>query len=168
MEILHTFGFDPILLGAQVINFLIIFFVLKKFLYKPLLHTMQTRAKRIEDGLAYAQETEARLEKIKKEETRILKAAQTQSKEFLLETRKQAQDILRNAQEQAKEETKKMIDDARARITKETKQAESRLMQQVGNASIHLLEESLMGFFTEKEQQQIMAKALKRLEDKMN
>lgn len=168
MEILDTFGFNPILFGAQVINFLIIFFVLKKFLYKPLLKTMQTRQKRIEDGLTFAQETEARLEKIKKEEIKILKAAQAQSKELLSETRKQAQDILKSTQEQAKEETKKMIEDARAQIAKETKQAESRLMQQVGDVSIHFLEESLMGFFTEKEQQQIMAKALKRLEDKMN
>jgi F-type H+-transporting ATPase subunit b len=56
MEILKTFGFDPILLGAQIINFLIIFYLLKRFLYKPVLGMLKTREDKIKEGIKQAEE----------------------------------------------------------------------------------------------------------------
>ena len=54
MEILKTFGVDPIFLGAQIVNFLIIFYLLKRFLYKPVLGCLKTG--RQNQGLKQAEE----------------------------------------------------------------------------------------------------------------
>jgi len=51
MEILKEFGIQPTLLLAQIVNFLIILFVLKKFFYKPIIKVLDARKKRIEVSL---------------------------------------------------------------------------------------------------------------------
>jgi len=43
MDILNQFGIKPVLLAAQVVNFLALLFILKKFLYQPILKVLKTR-----------------------------------------------------------------------------------------------------------------------------
>jgi F-type H+-transporting ATPase subunit b len=43
MELLKNFGFEPVLFLAQVVNFLVIFLVMKKFLYAPLVKMLEER-----------------------------------------------------------------------------------------------------------------------------
>ena len=57
MEIIKNFGVEPVLLVAQIINFLIILFILKKFLYKPVLDTLKKREDSIKEGLKQAEES---------------------------------------------------------------------------------------------------------------
>ena len=56
MEILENFGLNPMLLIAQIVNFLIVLFILKKFLYKPVLEMLKKRQTTIKDGLKQAEE----------------------------------------------------------------------------------------------------------------
>ena len=56
MEIINNFGLDPLLLGAQIVNFLIIFFILKRFAYKPVLDILKKREDSIKEGLRQAEE----------------------------------------------------------------------------------------------------------------
>lgn len=168
MEILQNFGVNPILLGAQIVNFLLIFFLLKKFLYKPLLQTMQERKKRIADGLKYTTEAEERLAKIKEEEAKILKTAQTQAQKMLTETKEQTQEMLKTSQDNARKQTEKMLSEAKAQIDEEARRAEKRLAQTVNALALQYLEKSIGELFTEKEQQSVMEKALKKLEKKTN
>ncbi len=73
MEIIKNFGLNPILLAAQIVNFLIIFFILKKFLYKPVLNVLNKRQVTIKEGLKQAEEARVKLEKVVIEEKDILK-----------------------------------------------------------------------------------------------
>ncbi|MBI2330390.1 F0F1 ATP synthase subunit B [Candidatus Daviesbacteria bacterium] len=61
MEILKQFGINPILLLAQVVNFALLLFILKRFLYKPILKVLEERKKKIEDSLKNAEEIEKKL-----------------------------------------------------------------------------------------------------------
>ena len=76
MEILNNFGFEPILFFAQIVNFLIIYLVLKKFLYKPLLKVLNDRKHKIEEGLKSAEESNRLLKETIDKEQEILKNAQ--------------------------------------------------------------------------------------------
>src|SRR5437870_10658982 len=57
MEILKNFGFEPILFIAQIVNFVIIYLILKKFLYKPVLKLLKDRKQTIAGGLKQAEES---------------------------------------------------------------------------------------------------------------
>jgi len=91
-------GIEPKLLVAQIVNFLIIVFVLSKLLYKPILNMLAKRKKEIEEGLKLT-------EKMREEEEKF-----QQKKQKMLETtRGEAAAILEEARKQAKEEEKEII-----------------------------------------------------------
>lgn len=54
MELFNALGVDLKILFAQLVNFAILFFVLYKFAYKPLLKLIDDRKDMIEDGVLNA------------------------------------------------------------------------------------------------------------------
>ena len=62
--LLEKLGLEPHILLAQIINFLILIFVLRRFLYKPLIKFLDKRKDIIEKGLNDAQKAKEELSKI--------------------------------------------------------------------------------------------------------
>ncbi len=163
MEILENFGFDPIMLVAQIVNFLIILFLLKKFLYKPILDTLNKRKADIEKGIKSAEEGRLTLEKALEEEKKILQKAQLQSKKIIDDAANQAILISSGIEENSKKQAEKILQDAKAQILQEAREAEKRLSQDISKLSIEFLSTSLKEIFGEKEERLIIKKTLKRL-----
>lgn len=114
MDILNQFGVQPVLLLAQVVNFLILLFILKRFLYKPILKVLDERKKRIEDSLKNAEEIERRLIEIASKEAesilrsaregeKIIKQAGIQGAQIIEDANKSAEQIVKKAAIQAQE-----------------------------------------------------------------
>ena len=93
---------DWFTVGAQALNFIILVWLLKRFLYKPILNAVDAREKRIgaELAAADAQKTEARRERDEFER---------KSKEF----DQQRAALLTKATDEAKAECQRLLDDAR-------------------------------------------------------
>lgn len=163
MEILNNFGFEPILFLAQIVNFLIIFWVLKRFMYKPVLKLLDERRKKIEDGLKHAEEAEIKFAESVKKEEEILKKAQSEAKKMLDEARDAREKMLKDAEEDTKKQVAKLLTEARDLINEETTQASKKLEVQVSKLAIEFLNKSTKGLFGEKEQEIIMKNALKKL-----
>ena len=163
MEILKNFGFDPILLAAQIVNFLIILFLLKKFLYKPVLSMLKKRKETIEKGILQADEAKLTLEKALEEEKRILRKAQEQSKKIIDDATNQAVMLSREIEENSKKQAEKILLDAKTQIEQETKDAQKKLAQNISRLSIEFLSKSLKEIFGEKEEKLIIEKALKQI-----
>lgn len=163
MEIIGNFGLNPILLGAQIVNFLIVFFVLKKFLYKPILEVLNKRQVTIKDGLIAAEEARVKLEKVVVEEKNILRQAQLQSKKIIEDAKEESADITKKLNEEAKKQTEKLLNDAREQITKESVETEKRLALSTSKLAIAFLEKALQEFFSSKEQKEIISQALKKI-----
>ena len=115
-ELIRKLGIDWKLLVAQIVNFVILLFLLKKFLYKPLINLMNKRREKIIEGL----------EKAKKGEEEFVKIAELREKE-LAKIQKEAEGLIQKAKEigdkkqqeilkEAEEKTKKIIEDAKGRI----------------------------------------------------
>ena len=96
---------DPFVVVAQIINFLILVALLKRFLYKPITQTMETRAQRIERQLAAA----AAKEKNAEAEKELYLQKQQE-----LERQKQA--WLEQARQEVEQERKKLEQQARAEV----------------------------------------------------
>ena len=93
---------DWFTVGAQALNFLILVWLMKRFLYKPILHAIDAREKRIAAELADADK--------KKTE------AQKESDEFKQKNEEfdqQRAALLRNAADEAKVEGQRLLDEAR-------------------------------------------------------
>lgn len=110
-EIAHSFGIEWPNLIAQILIFMIVYWVLKKKAFGPVLEMLETRRARIAEG-------EANLEKIKKN----LDEAEASSKEILSKANSDAEKMIVEAKESAasagEKEKQKAINEANQIITK--------------------------------------------------
>jgi len=147
MNFLGKLGIDPKLLIAQIINFVVLLWLLKYFLYDPLIKNLEERsrkAKEIEEGIREIQKKREEMEKMEEEKikktkervNRILEEVEKISKEerksILEETEKEVREILREAKEKAEIKIKEARKEERERIKKEA----ARLLKQVLSASV--------------------------------
>jgi F-type H+-transporting ATPase subunit b len=93
---------DWFTIGAQALNFLILVWLLKRFLYKPILHSVDAREKRIAGELADADAKKAEAQKERDE-------FQHKNEEF----DQQRAALLTKATEEAKAERQRLLDEAR-------------------------------------------------------
>lgn len=164
MELIKNFGLDPLLLAAQIINFLIILFLLKKFLYKPVQSMLQKRQDIIKEGLDKAEETRILLEKTIEEEKAILKKAQAEATKLIEDAKAQTLAMTKIAQEDAQKQADRILKEAQEQISKETSAVEARLAQNTGKLAGQFLEKILKDLFSQKDQKEIMKSALKKME----
>jgi F-type H+-transporting ATPase subunit b len=119
-----------ILLG-DIINFAILFFLLKKFVFKSFSETLKKRKEKIEAGLKKSEEAEAALVKIRLQDKEIREAGEKNARELIKEAEinadKKRQAILALAEEEkqkiilkAKETAEKEISDKREQQKRET------------------------------------------------
>ena len=131
-ELFPKLGIDWRLLIAQLINFLILLFVLRRFAYKPLLKLLDERKQKIADGLANAQKAKSNLEEAEKERQEIIStakkgaseiislaeaAAQKNREETLKEAKTGVEKIIAEARKQIESEKNKMIGEIKSEIT---------------------------------------------------
>src|SRR3989344_4509049 len=162
MEIIKNFGLDPLLLGAQIVNFLIIFYVLKRFLYKPVLGILKKREDTIKDGLKQADEGRKLLEDAQEKEKEILKKSQIQAQQMLDEARTQATEISVQIEDRAKKHADEIITAASEKIDQDLKDAEKRLTEYVSRLALEFLEKSASELFDAKSQEQIIKTATEK------
>lgn len=163
MEIVKNFGLNPVLLAAQIVNFLVVLFILKKFLYKPILEVLSKRQITIKEGLKQAEDARVKLEKVVVEEKNILRQAQLQSKEMIEDAKKESMEITRKMNEDSRKQTEKMLINAKDQIAKESLEAEKRLAVNTSRLAAAFLEKALAEFFSSKEQKEVVAQVLKKV-----
>lgn len=128
MDILKEFGVDPLLLAAQVVNFSILLFLLKRFLYGPILKVLDTRKRKIEESLKNAEEIELRLTKVNediekmmaktiKDEEKIIAEAKEAAARLIAEQREMSDELLNKARIQATQ----IVSDERVKLEAELK-----------------------------------------------
>ncbi len=130
MEILNQFGINPILLLAQVVNFLVLLFILKKFLYKPILKVLEERKKKIEESLKNAEEIEKRLLETEEEKDKVLLKASSEAQKLLDDTKKELEAMKTEMELRAKQQAELIIkkgeEAARAEVARMEQQMMSR------------------------------------------
>jgi len=132
MELLDKLGIHFGLLVAQIINFLILLFVLYKFLYKPVLNLLKKREKIIAQSIEDADAIDKKLKemeirydekiaKAKKQAMMILEESEKQSamqkKESIKKTKKEVAGIINGAKKQIAEEKEKILQEVRGEIS---------------------------------------------------
>lgn len=168
METVQKFGIDYILVLAQIINFLVILYVLKRFLYKPLFNTFKKRESLVKETVENAEEARKALEKAQKEETKVLKKAKETANQMLKDAKEQGEAFIKQAQEEAQKQANYITEEARVQIARETKLAEQKLNQHVAELAVKLLEKSIANVFTDKDQTAIVTRAVKTMEKQKN
>jgi F-type H+-transporting ATPase subunit b len=144
----------------NLLAFLILFVILKKTAWKPILKSLEEREKGISDSLATAERVKAEMAQLKSENEVLLAKAREERALLLKEARDTKDKIINEAKEQAKLEAGKIITDAQAAIEQQKMAAITDVKNQVGNLVIEVSEKILRRELSNKTEQENYIKAL--------
>ena len=128
---LAALGVDAKSLIFQLITFLLVFLVLKKFAFKPITKMLVERRKVIEDGVKMGQRMEKEKSKLDDDVVKVMRDARLEADKIIGNAQKEAREIIREAEKVGQRKVDTMITDAEGRIQEETEQAKRRLEKEI-------------------------------------
>jgi len=164
-DTLGAFGINPILLAGQIINFLVIGWVLYRFLLKPLQANMKARSEKIARGLKDAEQARAALDDAGKERERVLAEAYAQSSRVLERARDEAERLRTAALERARADAQRVIEEARGLVALERQEMERAMQGLSIQLSGRILESVVTDLFSEEEKARIVAEGMRRIRE---
>jgi F-type H+-transporting ATPase subunit b len=113
LEIFEALGVKPTQIAIQIVGFLLLFFVLRKFLWNPILNLMESREKEVEDMLGKAEEAKKMGERLeadyKDRISQIDDEARKYREEELKRGREMSEQIIKEARDEAEVEKQKAL-----------------------------------------------------------
>jgi len=116
---MDLFTLDPGLVIWTWISFGILFFILWKFVFPPLMENLKNREKTIAKSIDDAAVIERRLKEIEAERGELLKKTNTEADEMLLQTRSDAEELKKRLLEKAEKEAEEVLIQARRKAEAE-------------------------------------------------
>lgn len=162
-KIFSDFGVNPILLAAQVVNFLVLLFILQKLLYKPLIKVLDERKRRIEESLENAEKIQKELEETEANRAKVMDEAIEESKRIITEATTQGQMLMQESQTKAREEFDSMMEQGAQMIAGEKEKMKSEVKSEVASMIQMSLEKVLAGALDEKSHKKLVDDAVKTI-----
>jgi F-type H+-transporting ATPase subunit b len=148
------------LLIWTLLAFLVVFYILAKFAWPPIMKGLKDREQGISNSLATAEKVRAEMMQLKNENEILLAKAREERAEILKEARAMKDKIVNEARDQAKVEAGKIIVDAQAAIETQKMAALTDIKNQVGNMVVEISEKILRRELTNKPEQENYIKEL--------
>lgn len=115
----------------QLITFVLVFLLLKKFAFDRIGKTLEERRKTIDDGVRLGQKLEKEREKLDEEVAKVLREARHDADKIIATAHKEAREIQREAEKSGQKKVEAMVDDAHDRIEEDKKQAKRSLEKDI-------------------------------------
>lgn len=163
MDIAKQFGIDPVLLVAQIVNFLIILVVLKKFFYKPLVKMLETRRATIAESLKNADQIEAKLAETEERSAKVLKAAEDNATNLLENAKAQAAEIQSKALEDARIQTEESLQKAFSQMELEKVEVRKQLQAETMTLVMMVTQKVLGKHLKTKEKEELTKEAVREM-----
>jgi F-type H+-transporting ATPase subunit b len=126
-----------------LVAFLAVFFILRKFAWKPILNSLGEREKGIADSIATAERVKSEMSQLKAENEKLLAQAREERTAMLRDAKDMKDRIVNDAKEQAKEEANKIIIDAQQQIQQQKMAALTEVKNEIGTLALEVAEKIL-------------------------
>jgi len=163
MNIFDQFGIQWKLLLAQAINFGILLYILKRFLYAPVLKMLEDRKAKIAQSLKEAEEIEIKLAKTEEDRQKTLGKALDEGKDIINEAKESAQQIIADAHKKAQADIADLVDKAEQSIGQERDRMHQEIREELSDMVVSSLKAVTGKVLTKKDQEELVDKNLKGL-----
>ncbi len=126
-----------------LIAFLAVFFILKKFAWKPILTSLTERETGIADSIATAERIKEEMSQLKAENEKVMVEARAERSAMLKEAKDEQARIINEAKDKTKAITDKMLADAQIQIEQQKMAAMTDVKNQIGNLAVEVAEKLL-------------------------
>lgn len=168
MQIFTSFGIQPVLLLAQIVNFLIILFVLRRFFYKPITKALEERRQKIAESLTNAQLIEKKLTETEENSAKILEEARNIAQSVITEAKKESQRI----SDQTNLDARKTIEDALLSAKSQIEKQKDEMKKEIEHETLilvsHVTKKVLGRSLKQDEKQQLTSKSIAEIIGNIN
>lgn len=137
----------------QLILFVALVLLLKKFAWKPILNAVNDREEGILKALESAENARKEMQNLTADNERILKEARIERDAMLKEAREMKESIISEAKGEAHAQATKVIDQAKATIESEKHAAIAEIKNQVAELSLEIAEKVMRNELSDKNKQ---------------
>lgn len=150
-KLLNDFSFG--LFVWQVVIFVGLIFLLKKFAWKPILDAVNDREEGIKNALLSAENARKEMQNLQASNERILQEARLERDSLLKDAREIKEKMIADAKEEAQTQGLRMIEQAKASIESEKNAAMAELKSHVSSLSLEIAEKLLKDELSNKDSQ---------------
>ncbi len=137
----------------MLLSFTIVFLVLRKFAWKPILNILKEREDSIDKALKAAEEAKLEMQKLQANNEQIIAEARRQADAIIKEAREMKEKIISEAKLQASAEGDKIIKAAQNIIENEKIQAMNEIRNQIAEFSVLIAEKIIQKELADKNKQ---------------
>ncbi len=128
---------------SQILAFLALLWVMKKFAWKPFLNTLEARRKKIEDGFKEIELQKHKLSELTASYTAQLASIDELLKQKLREASAKGEQIAQEIHDEAQNQARAILEKTRDEISQELKSVQAQLKEKVVNLVIETTEKML-------------------------
>jgi len=154
---------DPGLFIWTILTFLMLFGILAKFAWKPLLQYLEEREGTIRKSLDDAEKAKEELERLTSEGDAIVAKARSEAQSIIAEGKNAAQNIKDETIRDAKEQASKLLSKAEENIRTEKDKAISEIKNEVAYLSISVAEKLIRKNLSAEENRTLIDESLKEV-----
>jgi F-type H+-transporting ATPase subunit b len=150
-KLINDFSFG--LFIWQVLIFVGLIFLLKKYAWKPILDAVNEREQGIKDALQAAENAKREMQNLQADNQRILQEARLERDNMLKEAREIKEKMIADSKTEAQAQGLKIIEQAKATIESEKNAAMADIKSQVSTLSLSIAEKLLTSELSNNESQ---------------
>ncbi len=128
---LEALGVSPQKFLIQLITFVFVFLILKRFAFDRIGKMLELRRKTIDDGVRLGQKLEKEKENLDKKVAEVVRDARHEADRIIANAHKESREVLRDAEKAPQRKGDAMIADAQTRIEEEQRQAKRKLEKDI-------------------------------------
>ena len=145
---------------VQVINFLLLLFLLTKLLYKPFVAKMEERSQAIKKSLEESQAARLEAQRQREEHAAKIQAAYAEAQAIRATALSEAAEEQRRLVESARGEASRQVESARAEMAADLRRARQELRQEVADLSIAVAEKLVRKSLNDADHRKIVQDAI--------
>ncbi len=150
---------------VQVVNFLVLLFILQRLLYRPFLAKMHERTAAIQKSLEEAQAARAEAARAREENEARLRAAHAEAAAIRAQALKEAAEEQKRLVDAARAESQRLIDSARAQMESDVRRARDELRREVAELATAVAEKLIRKSLRDEDHRRIVAEAIAKVGD---
>ena len=158
-----TFGWNPWLFLSQVISFVIVALLLRRFAYKPILAVLEERRRKIEEGQINAEKIKKELAEAEKRYQEIVAKANADAQRMIDEARESAAHLSERKQQEAIVAAEQIIAKAREASATEHERTMEALKRELGRLVVDTTAKVTGKVLTTEDQKRLQEEASRQL-----
>lgn len=162
-ETAETLGWNLWLFLSQVISFVIVALLLRRFAYKPILGVLEERRRRIEEGLLNAEKIKKELAEAEKRYQEILAKANADAQKMIDEARESSVHLAERKEQEAIAAAEQIMAKAREASALEHERTMAELKRELGHLVVETTAKVTGKVLTSDDQRRLQEEAARQL-----